>query len=275
MRGAPGSRAVRLTRPPRRGITGAVKISAAIITLDEEENLGRCLASLRGIADEAIVVDSGSTDGTERIAREAGAAFVAQPWLGYGPQKNLAVDRAAHEWVLSLDADEALSDALRASLLRLKAEGPRADAYEVSRLNWYCGRFLRHSGWYPDRKVRLWRRGAARWADATIHELAEVAPGMRVERLGGDLLHYTIRDRAQHLRTIEKFTTLSADALLREGRAGEAWKRFVSPAATFLRGYVVKLGFLDGRAGFDVCRLSAYATWLKYAKLRTAARGRA
>ena len=261
-----------MTRPPGRGITGAVKISAAIITLDEEENLGRCLASLRGVADEVIVVDSGSTDGTERIAREHGATFLTQRWLGYGPQKNLAADRGAHEWVLSLDADEALSDALRASILRLKAEGPRADAYEVNRLNWYCGRFLRHSGWYPDRKIRLWRKGSARWAVATIHELVEAAPGARVERLAGDLLHYTIKDRAQHLRTIERFTTLSAESLLREGRAGDAWKRFVSPAATFLRGYVLRAGFLDGRAGWDVCRLSAYATWLKYEKLRRLAR---
>lgn len=254
------------------GHHGPVRISAAIITLDEEENLPRCLASLRGVADEVVVVDSGSTDGTERIAREAGASFVLQPWLGYGPQKNHAAERASHEWVLSLDADEALSDALRDALLRLKAGGPRADAYEVSRLNWYCGRFLRHSGWYPDRKVRLWRRGAARWADASIHELAEVAPGMRVERLAGDLLHYTIKDRAQHLRTIERFTTLSAESLLRAGRTGDAWKRFVSPAASFLRGYVLKAGFLDGRAGWDVCRLSAYASWLKYEKLRRLAR---
>jgi glycosyltransferase involved in cell wall biosynthesis len=250
-----------------------VKISAAIITLNEEENLGRCLASLAGVADEVVVVDSGSTDGTERVAREGGAAFLRQRWLGYGPQKNLAADRTAHDWVLSLDADEALSDELRAALLRLKAEGPRAGAYEMNRLNWYCGRFLRHSGWYPDRKVRLWRKGEARWDDASIHELVAVRPGAQVEHLPGDLLHYTIRDRAQHLRTIERFTTLSAEALARDGKQGETWKRFVSPVATFLRGYVLKAGFLDGRAGWDVCRLSAYATWLKYEKLRRIARG--
>jgi len=251
-----------------------VKISAAIITLDEEANLGTCLASLRGVADEVVIVDSGSRDGTERIAREAGAVFLARPWLGYGPQKNLAAERGAHDWVLSLDADEALSDELRASILRLKADGPGADAYEMNRLNSYCGRFLRHSGWYPDRKVRLWRKGAARWADASIHELVEVSPGASVERLRGDLLHYTIRDRAQHLRTIEKFTTLSAEALLRESKGGHAWKRYVSPPASFLRGYVLKLGFLDGTAGWEVCRLSAYAAWLKYEKLRRLARER-
>ena len=250
-----------------------MKISATIITLNEEENLGRCLASLRGVADEVIVLDSGSRDRTEAIAREGGASFAVQPWLGYGPQKNAASDRASHEWILSLDADEALSDELRASILRLKPDGAAADAYEVNRLNWYCGRFLRHSGWYPDRKVRLWRRGAAHWSDATIHETVEVAPATRVERLAGDLLHYTIRDRAQHLRTIDRFTTLSAEALLREGKAGQAWLRFVSPAATFLRAWVLRCGFLDGRAGWDVCRLSAYASWLKYEKLRRLASG--
>jgi glycosyltransferase involved in cell wall biosynthesis len=251
-----------------------VKISATIITLDEEANLGRCLASLRGVADEVVVLDSGSKDRTEAIAREGGARFLRQPWLGYGPQKNAASDAAAHDWILSLDADEALSDALRASILRLKEQGPGADAYEVNRLNWYCGTFLRHSGWYPDRKVRLWRKGSARWADASIHELVEVAPEARVARLAGDLLHYTIQDRSQHLRTIDRFTTLSAEALLREGKAGQAWKRFVSPGVTFVRGYLLKAGFLDGAAGWHVARLSAYATWLKYDKLRRLARER-
>jgi len=245
-----------------------VRISGVIITLDEERNLGRCLESLRGVADEVVVVDSGSRDGTERIARAGGAVFVRQPWLGYGPQKNAAVERASSEWVLSLDADEALSDELRASLLEVKAQGPQADAYEMNRRNWYCGRFLRHSGWYPDRKIRLWRKGAARWSDATIHEVAAAAPGARVGWLSGDLLHYTCHTREQHLRTIERFTTLSAEALAREGRTAGAWKRLASPAAHFLRAYVLQRGFLDGAAGFQACRLSAYATWLKYDKLR-------
>jgi len=250
-----------------------VLISATIITLDEEANLGRCLASLRGVADEVVVVDSGSKDRTEAIAREGGAVFVRQPWLGYGPQKNVASDRASHDWILSLDADEALSDPLREAILAVKRAGPRADAYEMNRLNWYCGRFLRHSGWYPDRKVRLWRKGAARWGDVSIHEVVEAAPGARVERLRGDLLHYTCHTREQHLRTIEKFTTLSAELLAREGRRASAWKRFGSPAAHFLRAYVLKLGFLDGVQGFQACRLSAYATWLKYEKLRRLGEG--
>lgn len=249
-----------------------MKISATVIALNEEANLPRCLASLAGVADEIVVLDSGSTDRTADLAAAAGARVFQQPFLGYGPQKNAASDRATHDWILSLDADEALSDELRGSLLRLKTRGPSAGAYEFNRLNRYCGTDLRHSGWYPDRKIRLWRKGAARWADVSIHELVEVSPGTRVEWLAGDLLHDTIKDRAQHLATIEKFTTISAEALLRDGKAGQAWKRFVSPGVTFVRGYLLKAGFLDGAAGWHVARLSAYATWLKYEKLRRLAR---
>ncbi|HEX9242933.1 MAG TPA: glycosyltransferase family 2 protein [Anaeromyxobacter sp.] len=245
-----------------------MRISAVVITRDEERNLGRCLESLRGIADEVVVMDSGSTDRTEAIARESGARFVPQAWLGYGPQKNAAAAAAREEWILSLDADEALSDELRASIRALKAAGPGADAYEMSRLNFYCGRFLRHSGWYPDRKIRLWRKGAARWSEPIVHEVVEPAPGARVRRLGGDLLHYTCHTREQHLTTIEKFTTLSAEELAREGRTAGLGRRLGSPLAQFLRGYVLKLGFLDGAEGFQACWLSAYATWLKYEKLR-------
>lgn len=250
-----------------------MKLSAAIITLDEEANIGRCLDSLADVADEVVVLDSGSRDGTERICRERGAIFLSQRWLGYGPQKNAAVERTSHEWVLSLDADEALSPELRASLLAVKRE-PRADAYAVNRLNSYYGRFVRHGGFYPDRKVRLWRKGAARWSDATIHETAELAPGVRAARLDGDLLHYTCATREHHLANIERFTTLSAEALFRAGRRG-TWRRFTSPAAAFVRSYVLRRGFLDGRVGFEVCRLSAYAAWLKYEKVRRlAAQGR-
>jgi len=245
-----------------------MKISAAIITLNEERNLGRCLDSLRDVVDEVVVVDSGSTDGTERICRERGAVFVVQPFLGYGPQKSFAAARVAHEWLLSLDADEALSPELAAAIARLRAEGPGADAYEVNRLNWYCGRFLRHAGMYPDRKVRLWRRGAARWSDDAVHELAAVAPGARVARLEGDLLHYTCLTREQHLSTIERFTTLNAEKLREQGKRSSAWRRVVSPAARFFRMYFLQLGFLDGRAGYDVSRLTAYSVWLKYEKLR-------
>ena len=250
-----------------------MKLSAAIITLNEERNIGRCLASLAGVADEVVVVDSGSHDATARICAEHGAAVVQQPFLGFGPQKTFAVERTAHAWVLSLDADEALSEELRASVLALKARGPDADAYEVNRLNWYCGRFIRHGGMYPDRKLRLWRKGAARWSDAAVHELVEPLPGARVAQLAGDLLHYTCYTREQHLRTIERYSTLAAESLHRAGKAGQAWKRFTSPPARFVKSYLLGAGFLDGRQGFDLCRLSAYAIWLRYEKLRRLGRG--
>jgi len=243
-----------------------MRLSVAIITLDEERNVGRCLDSLAGVADEVVVLDSGSRDGTERLCRAAGATFVQQPWLGYGPQKNRAAELCGGDLVLSLDADEALSPELRASILAVKAD-PQADCWELNRLNWMYDRFLRHGELYPDRKLRLWRRGQARWTDETIHETARPAAGARVARLRGDLLHYTVHTREQHLRTIEKFTTLQAEAMLRAGKRGGWAKRWVSPAAHFLRTFVLKRGFLDGAAGLRVSRLSAWATWLKYTKL--------
>jgi glycosyltransferase involved in cell wall biosynthesis len=249
-----------------------MKLSAAIITLDEERNVGRCLDSLADVADEIVVLDSGSRDGTERVCREHGAVFLAQPWLGYGPQKNAAVDRTSHEWVLSLDADEALSPELRESILAVK-RAPAADAYAVNRLNAYYGRFVRHGGFYPDRKIRLWRKGAARWTDATIHETAELAPGARAARLEGDLLHFTCPTRAHHLANIDRFTTLAAEALYRAGER-RAWRRFTSAPAAFVRSYLLRRGFLDGRVGFEVCRLSAWAAWLRYAKLARLVRER-
>jgi glycosyltransferase involved in cell wall biosynthesis len=252
---------------------GPVRLSVVVIAFNEARNIGRCLDSVRGIADDVVVVDSFSTDETEAICRSKGARFVQHAFDGHIEQKNWALGQARYPHVLSLDADEAPDEELRSAIARVKEDWTH-DGYTMNRLNNYCGRWIRHCGWYPDRKVRLWRKGAARWSDASIHELVEVAPGARVERLEGDLLHYTIRDRAQHLRTIERFTTLSAEALLREGKARQAWLRFVSPVASFVRSYVLRAGFLDGRAGWDVCRLSAYATWLKYEKLRRLARGR-
>jgi glycosyltransferase involved in cell wall biosynthesis len=249
------------------------RLSAAIITLDEERNIGRCLESLAGVADEIVVVDSGSRDGTERLCRAAGAAFVRQPWLGYGPQKNRAAELCSGELILSLDADEALSPELRAAILAVKA-APDADAWEVNRANWMYDRFLRHGELYPDRKLRLWRRGRARWTDETIHETARPEPGARVARLSGDLLHYTVTSREQHLGTIERFTTLQAEAMLRAGRRSGVVKRWISPPVHFLRTFLLKRGFLDGAAGFRVSRLSAWATWLKYSKLERLRRER-
>lgn len=250
-----------------------MRLSAAIITLDEERNIGRCLESLAGVADEVVVLDSGSRDGTERICREHGATFVHQPWLGYGPQKNRAAELCGGDLVLSLDADEALSPELRAAVLAVKA-APDADCWEMNRLNWMYDRFLRHGELYPDRKLRLWRRGMARWTDETIHETARPAEGARVARLRGDLLHYTVHTREQHLRTIERFTTLQAEAMLAAGRRGGWAKRWVSPPVHFVRTFVLKRGFLDGAAGLRVSRLSAWATWLKYTKLERLRRER-
>lgn len=250
-----------------------MRLSAAVITLDEERNVGRCLESLAGVADEVVVVDSGSRDGTGRICREHGAAFVHQPWLGYGAQKNVAAERCGGDLVLSLDADEALSPELRASLLAVKA-APAADCWEVSRLNWMYDRFMRHGGLYPDRKLRLWRRGLARWSDDPVHETARPVGGAAVARLRGDLLHYPVRSREEHLATIERYAALQAGAMLRAGRRAGPWRPWGAAAAHFLRTFVLQRGFLDGSTGLAVSRLSAYATWLKHARLRELRAGR-
>jgi glycosyltransferase involved in cell wall biosynthesis len=245
-----------------------VKLSATVITFNEERNVGRLLASLAGVADEVVILDSGSTDRTEAICRGAGATFVHQPWLGYGRQKNAALDHATYDWTLSLDADEALSSELRASILGLKEAEPTADVYGVNRLNQYRGRFLRHSGWYPDRKLRLWRRGTARWSEAPVHEVALVAPGSTEAHLPGDLLHFTYSSREAYVRKIESFAELGARELLERGQGGAGWKRFVSPGARFVRTYLLQRGFLDGAAGFDACVVAAWGVWRKYSLLR-------
>jgi len=244
------------------------KISAIIITRNEERNIGRCLASLRGVADEVVVVDSGSTDATGRLATEAGATFLFREWTDYSDQKNYANGLAAHPWILSIDADEALSDELRETLLELKRGGLDAGCvYAVKRLNNYCGRWIRHSGWYPDEKVRLWRAGAAHW-DGLVHEELVFHAPLATVHLKGDLLHYTYTSVADHASRQLRYATLAAEKSHAAGRTAGAAALWLHPAWTFFRNYVLKGGFRDGKAGLVVCRMAAYYTFLKYAILR-------
>jgi glycosyltransferase involved in cell wall biosynthesis len=233
------------------------KLSAVIITRNEARNIGRCLASLEGVCEERIVVDAESTDATRDIAEKHGARVVVRAWTDYSDQKNFANGLATHPHVLSLDADEELSSELRASLFAVKRQG-LSGAYAMRRLTNYCGTWVRHGGWYPDTKVRLFDRGTSRWAGAHVHETLELAPGTRTTLLEGDLLHY-----------------LHARKLLAAGNQAGAVKRWGSPVAKFLQGYVLQLGFLDGRAGWDIARLSAKAVHMKYAKLNALRREQA
>ena len=245
------------------------KITAVIITQDEERNIGRCLASLQGVADEIVVVDSGSTDRTEAICAEHGVRFERHPWAGYSEQKNYANSLATSPWILSIDADEALSPALRERLLKIKEEGlDRGTVYSFNRLTNYCGRWIRHCGWYPDVCARMWRNdGSVRW-DGVVHEQLHIGgPTPVCRRIDGDLLHYSYRSVSDHLQRMARYAPLGAEKALSEGKRCGVASLWFRPLWTFLRVYIFKGGFRDGVAGFVVARLSATYTLVKYATL--------
>ena len=235
-----------------------MQISATIVTLNEERNIARAIGSLR-CADEIVVVDSGSTDGTREIAARMGARVIEEPWRGYAGQKNFAACCAANEWILSIDADEELTEELAAEIAQLKKEGTRFDGYSFPRLAQYLGRWIRHSGWYPDRKVRLYNREKAEWVGEYVHESVRVR-GASGE-LQGDLLHYTCASLSEHLRTLDRYTSLAA-----RGTAVSLTRLAVDPAWTFFRTYVLQRGCLDGRQGLAIAWMAALYTFLKYAK---------
>lgn len=240
------------------------RLSACLITLNEEHNLSRALASLGGVADEVIVVDSGSTDRTADAAREHGARFFSRPWTTYADQKNFAASQAAHDWIFSMDADEELSTTLQTSLLNWKKRAPACAVYEVSRRTWYLGAWIRHSGWYPDFQRRLYHRDTAQFF-GIVHESLrfEGAPG----RLHGDLLHYTIRDFAEHEANVEKYSTLAARQMFDEGRRGWRAALWFATPWSFFQNFVLRGGFLDGYRGALISQMAARTVRLKYAKL--------
>ncbi len=242
-----------------------MQISGTIITLNEEARIARAIESLR-CCDEIVVVDSGSTDGTRDVAARLGARVLCREWPGFAAQKNFAAEAATHDWILSLDADEALSETLEAEIWQLKHDGPRADAYSMPRLAQYLGRWIRHSGWYPDRKIRLYDRRKARWVGAWVHERVEVAG--TVAPLEGRLLHFTCDSLSEHLARMDRYTTLAAQELVASGER-VSWLRIgLAPVGTFLRTYLVRAGFLDGPEGLILAWMAAFYTFLKYTKSR-------
>ena len=245
------------------------KISAVIITKNEERNIGRCLESLQGVADEVIVVDSGSTDDTEDICRAAGTHFEHHDWEGYSGQKNYANRLATHTWILSIDADEALSPTLRESILTLKQKGmDNTVIYAVNRLSNYCGHWIHHCGWYPDQKIRLWHNGAVEWEGEVHEELRFLRTHLSTQLLEGDLLHYTYYSVADHAERQVRYANLAAKKAHEAGKKVSAAGVWLRPGWTFVRNFIFKGGFLDGKAGYTVCRMSAFYTFIKYARLR-------
>jgi glycosyltransferase involved in cell wall biosynthesis len=240
------------------------RLSACLITLNEEHNLARALNSLAGIADEIVVVDCGSQDRTLEIAQQYGAKIIRNEWNNFAEQKNIAAGTASNDWILSLDADEELSPELRDALLAWKEKKPEKQVYEFARRAWYLGDWINHSGWYPDFQRRVYRRDAARFA-GIVHESLKFSglPG----RIVGDLWHYTIRSFAEHERKVERYTTLAAQQMYDRGKRDWRAAKWVATPWNWFNCYVLQLGFLDGSRGWVIARMAARSTWMKFEKL--------
>lgn len=245
------------------------RLTVTIITLNEEKNLPRALDSVAGIADEIVVVDSGSADRTRELARERGARVFERAFTDYSEQKNYAAAQASNDWIFSLDADEELSPELQQSIQGWKSTEATAAAYGMQRRAHYIDRWIKHSGWYPDPKLRLYRRERARWVGA-LHE------GLRVEgptgRLEGELRHFTVSSFGQHVRSVRRYTTLAARQLFAAGRRRWLLAFLLAAPWTFVRTLIFQLGFLDGFRGLQIAVMASYYVFLKYWKLGVLAR---
>jgi glycosyltransferase involved in cell wall biosynthesis len=242
-------------------------LSVVIITYNEELNIARCLESVKDIADEIVVVDSYSTDKTKEICLSYTSKFFVHDFEGHIQQKNYALSLANCDWVLSLDADEALSEALKDSIQKIKNHS-EAQAYQFNRLTQYCGRFIQHGGWYPDVSLRLWKRGAGTWKGINPHDYFALNEGIEPKHLKGDLLHYSYTSIQGHLKQIDYFSDIASKALFEKGKR-ISWIGIVFKTKfRFVYDYVLRRGFLDGKEGFVIAVLSSYAVFVKYAKLK-------
>jgi (heptosyl)LPS beta-1,4-glucosyltransferase len=242
-----------------------MKISAAIITFNEEANMARCLESLEGVADEIVVMDSGSTDATQAICASFGVKFFQQAWQGYSKQKNDANALCTHDMVLSIDADEALTPELRAAILHLKSS-EKSGVYSLNRLTNYCGTWIYHSGWYPDIKIRLFPKSAYWQGD--IHEELMLPSNLKPELLPGHLAHYSYTSHKQHRERADRYSRLTAKKYVELGKKPFVFQPMLSAFTRFVKMYFIKLGFLDGIAGFHIARISAQSNYFKYREVK-------
>lgn len=242
------------------------QISAIIITYNEEKNIERCIRSLEGIADEIIVVDSYSTDQTIYIASGLGAIIYQNDFAGYIEQKNFALTKSSFPHVLSLDADEELSEQLRQSVLKVKADWSY-DGYYFNRLSNYCGTWIKHGSWYPSRKLRLWDKRKGTWGGVNPHDIVIMQKGVSKKFLKGDLKHYPYYTKAEFIRQIYSFSEIFANSHFVNGTKATIIWLIIKPIWRFFRDYLLKLGFLDGKKGLTICILSSFETFLKYRKL--------
>ncbi len=243
-----------------------IQISGVIITYNEEEHLEKCLASLVDVADEIVVVDSFSTDRTKEICESFNVRFIEHRFEGYIEQKNFAISTASHGYILSLDGDEALSEQLKDSILKVKQEWIY-DGYYTNRLNNYCGQWIKHSDWYPDKKMRLFKKGSGEWKGINPHDCYTLKKGKTQGKLKGDLLHWIYRDYKEHKLKVERFSTIAAEAYYKLGKKSSVLKIVWRPVWAFFKAYILRLGFLDGKKGLKICIQSFNVTYFKYKKL--------
>lgn len=245
-----------------------MKISACLITYNEKDNLDRCLSSLRPVVDEIIVVDSGSTDGSQEICKRYGAHVTVQPWQGYVAQKNLSLSLASHHWVLSIDADEELSPGLSSALEMIRENPPAEEisGYEVSRVVWYRGEWIWHGNWFPDRLVRVFQKDRARFAGGSVHERLEIEG--TIKSLPGYLHHYTFTSPEERRGRIQKYADLWAANALSRGRRAWPWSAPLRAGWRFIRGYFIRQGYLDGGLGWEIASGNAEEVYMKYQSLR-------
>lgn len=237
-------------------------ISAVIITHNVADTIRPCLQALQQVCDDIVVLDSFSEDGTVEICRDMQVRLISQEWLGYSQTKNLGNQMAKNDWILSIDSDEVLSEELIASLKKLSLK--QGEVYALDRLTNFCGKWIYHSGWYPEWKVRLFHKKRVKWQGDFVHETLAIPDGYGEIRLKGKLFHYSYKDRRDHLNRIKKYAGLSAQERFDRGKKASFVKRYLSPPARFIRTYFLKKGFLDGREGLIISWRSACMVGLRY-----------
>jgi len=243
------------------------KLSAAIITFNEEANIARCIGSLQNIADEIVILDSFSTDKTREIALSMGARVEQKEFAGYIEQKNAVLLLTRYKYVLCLDADEELDEMLRKSILKVKNSLSAFSGYTMNRCTFYCDKFIRHGLWYPDKKLRLVNKELAVWGGDNPHDKIMFQKPQNTVHLRGDILHYSYRSIEEHVSQNNKFSTISADTYYSKGKTTNLLKIFIHPLWSFILGYILRLGFLDGFYGYTVALNIAHLTFLKHSKL--------
>ena len=242
-------------------------LSVVIITLNEELNISRCIPSVLQVADEIIVVDSLSSDNTKAICLSFPVTFIEQPFLGFIEQKNFALQKANHQYILSLDADEALSEGMIAFIKQEKTKGFSSDAYGFNRFNNYCGQWIKHGTYYPDKKIRLVKSDVATWGGQNPHDKLIPAEGASIQYVKVDILHYIYRRYDEHMAQMNKFSTIAATALFQKNKKPSYLKAILNPAWAFFYAFFLRLGFLDGWNGYMIAKLQAFQTFGKYSKL--------